>query len=115
LLVAIVLVVALRPAMLVGFYTSRPAMQRVADEVMSQNFATAGRWDIGGCGVYYASSARRCPHGVRISVETWESNRLNMGRVGVRGGGFFYKPDAGECHKFSVGLPLGGGWYVSED
>jgi hypothetical protein len=90
-------------------------MQRVADDVMSQNFAIAGNWDVGRCGVYHATTARRCPHGVRISVGTWESNRLNAGRVGVRGGAFLYKPGAGECHKFHVGLPLGGGWYVSED
>jgi hypothetical protein len=114
-LVAVVLVVALRPVMVVGFWISRQAMQRVADEVMGQNFATAGKRDVGRCGLYYAQGVRRCPHGVRIGVNTWDSDDANMLHLGVSGGGFFYKPEPGECDKFEVGLPLGGGWYVSND
>lgn len=115
LLGVIVIVVLLRPAMFVGFWVSRPALQRMADEVMAQPFVTAGKYDCGRCGVFYADSAQRCPHGVRIAIETWDSSPTSMQRLALRGGGFVYKPEPGECAKFDVGLPLGAGWYVSND
>jgi hypothetical protein len=106
-LVIVLILVMLRPSMYLCFWASKPWFDRVARDVLSRPFADATP-DIGSMrGLYLITDTRRCPHGVKL--------RLAREPFDYDGGpGFFYRSDDGDCSRFTLGYPLGGGWYASD-
>lgn len=99
------ILVLFRPLMLVSFWISRPWMDATAKHVLAEPFNEPPR-DRGVRGVYYVYGVRRCPHGVKIFVTSrWEFYDNDPG--------FFYRDKTGPCSRFELGVPLGGGWYLS--
>jgi hypothetical protein len=106
---AIVLLVALRPTMYGCFWISRPWLDPVARDVLAQPFEHGPPLIDEPRGLYFIRATRRCPHGVKLSVD--RETHFSDG-----GPGFVYlaDPAAADCHRFRVGRPLGGGWYASD-
>lgn len=103
-----VAVVVIRPALYGCFWLSKPWMDRQARAILTQPFATPARGGGGVRGLHNVSHVKRCPHGVKIVIR---STRVRFDTDS--GPGFFYRIEAGECERFEIGQPLGGGWYVS--
>jgi hypothetical protein len=105
---AFIVIMLTRPMLYAGFWLSKPWMDRDAQAVLAEPFSTPAWGNEGLRGVYVISHRRRCPHGVKLIVKTPHS-RWDAGP------GFFFRTEPGECHRFNVGRPLGGGWYVVDE
>jgi hypothetical protein len=105
-LIAVVILITLRPTMFAALWISRPWLDRHARWQLAQPFQVPAGTSTGLRGLYLVRGARRCPHGVKFFVtDHWNGYD--------RGPGFFYRSAPGECHRFEQGMPLGGGWYAS--
>jgi hypothetical protein len=113
-----VVLIVLRPSLYARFWISEPWLERAAAAIDAQPFSQAAP-SIGEVrGLYVIGATRRYPHGVKLKTGFFPEASAWRDDVSQypydAGPGFFHRIHPGECERFELSWPLGGGWYVSK-
>jgi hypothetical protein len=100
------LLLTLRPSLYARFWISEPWLAGTAAYIEAQPFSQSTPYVGKLRGLYFIGDTRRCPHGIKLKVTDTSHARDT-------GPGFFHRSDPGECARFALRWPLGGGWYAS--
>ena len=93
--------------MYLRFWISEIWLNRIAQHILAEPFTESTPYVGEVRGLYYVGYTRRCPHGVKITLS---DNYYDYDS----GPGFFLRTEPGECYRFHIGYPLGGGWYACD-